>query len=289
MNAAEGAAKTEAMVELLTALVQNHRTMCGPMMANMMSMMDMMGKMGKMARLRRRPIRRNEASEFQRVMQRLPMCPQHREATTCGRPLTWCRRHMSHAATWRLRSPSGPRTSSRSRPRRLASQASGARTMRCSQRGGNAPCTSSSNSWVNRARSSGFGCRRASCGPARRGRPRSRRAAPSSVRAAPRRGRARHRRRHSRSRAARQGGRRPPRPARRRPLASHPEAHRALDDLEALLLLRVDVLAARDRRRPGSSRSIASSSPSVSADGLAERDPLTARRVLECLSCGATP
>jgi hypothetical protein len=46
MNAAEGAAKTEAMAELLTALVQNHRTMCGPMMANMMSMMGKMGKMG---------------------------------------------------------------------------------------------------------------------------------------------------------------------------------------------------------------------------------------------------
>ena len=29
--------------------------------------------------------------------------------------------------------------------------------MRCSQRGGNAPCTSSSNSWVNRARSRGLG------------------------------------------------------------------------------------------------------------------------------------
>jgi hypothetical protein len=51
MNAAEGSAKTEAMAELLTALVQNHRTMCGPMMANMMSMMDMMDMMGKMGKM----------------------------------------------------------------------------------------------------------------------------------------------------------------------------------------------------------------------------------------------
>jgi hypothetical protein len=48
MNAARGAAKTDAMAELLTALVQNHRTMCGPMMANMTSMMHMTGKMRKM-------------------------------------------------------------------------------------------------------------------------------------------------------------------------------------------------------------------------------------------------
>ncbi len=46
MNAAQGAAKTDAMAELLTALVENHRTMCGPMMAKMMSMMDMMKNMG---------------------------------------------------------------------------------------------------------------------------------------------------------------------------------------------------------------------------------------------------
>jgi Domain of unknown function (DUF4342) len=47
MNAAQGAAKTDAMAELLTALVENHRTMCGPMMANMMSMMSMMGGKGE--------------------------------------------------------------------------------------------------------------------------------------------------------------------------------------------------------------------------------------------------
>jgi hypothetical protein len=48
MNAAKGAAKTDAMAELLTALVQNHRTMCGSMMTNMSSMMDMMKMMDSM-------------------------------------------------------------------------------------------------------------------------------------------------------------------------------------------------------------------------------------------------
>ena len=42
MNSAKGAAKTEAMAELLTALVQD-RQACAPMMASMMKMMEMMG------------------------------------------------------------------------------------------------------------------------------------------------------------------------------------------------------------------------------------------------------
>ena len=43
MNAAKGTAKTDAIAELLTALVEDRRTNCEPMMANMMSMMNMMG------------------------------------------------------------------------------------------------------------------------------------------------------------------------------------------------------------------------------------------------------
>ena len=43
MNTAQGVAKTDAMAELLNALVENHRTMCGPMMADMMSKMSMTG------------------------------------------------------------------------------------------------------------------------------------------------------------------------------------------------------------------------------------------------------
>ena len=39
MNAATGQAKTDAAAELLTALVEHHQTMCGPMMAEMMSKM----------------------------------------------------------------------------------------------------------------------------------------------------------------------------------------------------------------------------------------------------------
>jgi hypothetical protein len=42
MNAAKGEAKTAAIAELLTVLVQD-RQACAPMMANMMKMMDMMG------------------------------------------------------------------------------------------------------------------------------------------------------------------------------------------------------------------------------------------------------
>jgi hypothetical protein len=46
MNAAQGTAKTDAMTELLNALVESHRTMCGPMMTDMMSKMSMMKNMG---------------------------------------------------------------------------------------------------------------------------------------------------------------------------------------------------------------------------------------------------
>jgi hypothetical protein len=42
MNGANGAAKTKAMAELLTVLVQDRQS-CEPMMANMMKMMDTMG------------------------------------------------------------------------------------------------------------------------------------------------------------------------------------------------------------------------------------------------------
>ena len=48
MNAAKGAAKTDAIAELLTALVQDHRMMRGSMMTNMSSMMDMMKMTGSM-------------------------------------------------------------------------------------------------------------------------------------------------------------------------------------------------------------------------------------------------
>ena len=52
MNAAKGSAKTDAIAELLTAIVQEHHTMQGSMMtnmsmmSNMMQMMNMMGGMG---------------------------------------------------------------------------------------------------------------------------------------------------------------------------------------------------------------------------------------------------
>jgi formate dehydrogenase maturation protein FdhE len=46
MNAAQGQAKTDAIAELLTALVEERRDMCGPMMAGMMSMMNMKGDAG---------------------------------------------------------------------------------------------------------------------------------------------------------------------------------------------------------------------------------------------------
>jgi hypothetical protein len=46
MNAATGSAKTDAMAQLLTALVEDRRNACEPMMTNMMSMMQMMGGQG---------------------------------------------------------------------------------------------------------------------------------------------------------------------------------------------------------------------------------------------------
>ena len=131
----------------------------------------------------------------------------------------------------------GDRGASRARP--------AVRGRRCSQRGGNAPCTSSSNSWVNRARSRASGCRPASSGPARRGRRRSRRALHPQCRARTSTRTSASSSPTLRSRASGQGDDDHLAGA-RRPLASHPEAHRALDDLEALLLLEADVLAARD-------------------------------------------
>ena len=41
MNSANGTAKTEAIAQLLTALVEDRKNACEPMMANMMSMMNM--------------------------------------------------------------------------------------------------------------------------------------------------------------------------------------------------------------------------------------------------------
>jgi hypothetical protein len=46
MNAATGPAKTEAIAQLLTAIVEDRRNACEPMMANMMSMTEMMGGHG---------------------------------------------------------------------------------------------------------------------------------------------------------------------------------------------------------------------------------------------------
>jgi hypothetical protein len=45
MNAAQGTAKVDAVAELLTALVQDRRTMHESMMSNMSRMMNMMGSM----------------------------------------------------------------------------------------------------------------------------------------------------------------------------------------------------------------------------------------------------
>ena len=47
MQAAQGAAKTDAIAALLTALVEDRKNNCEPMMANMMSMMNMMGGGGQ--------------------------------------------------------------------------------------------------------------------------------------------------------------------------------------------------------------------------------------------------
>ena len=68
------------------------------------------------------------------------------------------------------------------------------------------------------------------------------------------------------------------------PLPSQREAHRALDDLEALLLQRVAVQAAR---HAGVLREFEVDSHELAVGlrgGLAEGDPLAARGVLECLS-----
>jgi AcrR family transcriptional regulator len=68
------------------------------------------------------------------------------------------------------------------------------------------------------------------------------------------------------------------------PLPSQPEAHRALDDLEALLLQRVAVQATR---HAGIRRQFEVDRDELavrSRGGLAEGDPLAARGVLECLS-----
>jgi len=46
MNEAKGSAKTDAIAELLAALVDDRRNMCEPMMASMMSMMNMMNSRG---------------------------------------------------------------------------------------------------------------------------------------------------------------------------------------------------------------------------------------------------
>lgn len=46
MNVATGAAKTNAIAEVLTALVEDHHNTCEAMMANMMSMSSMMGGRG---------------------------------------------------------------------------------------------------------------------------------------------------------------------------------------------------------------------------------------------------
>jgi hypothetical protein len=44
MNSAQGAAKVDAIAELLTKLVDDHRTMHNSMMSHMPTMMEMMGK-----------------------------------------------------------------------------------------------------------------------------------------------------------------------------------------------------------------------------------------------------
>jgi hypothetical protein len=72
--------------------------------------------------------------------------------------------------------------------------------------------------------------------------------------------------------------------ARDDPLPFHPEAHRSLDDLEALLLERVGVQPAGD---PTVRWKLEVDRDQLAArvrGGLAEGDPLAARRVLKCLS-----
>src|ERR687896_1835124 len=69
------------------------------------------------------------------------------------------------------------------------------------------------------------------------------------------------------------------------PLSSHPEAHRALDELEAPLLLRVNMLAARDPPARGQLEVDRQQLAARVRRCLAEREPLPTSRVLECLSC----
>ena len=69
------------------------------------------------------------------------------------------------------------------------------------------------------------------------------------------------------------------------PLAPHPEPHRALDDLEALLLVRVDVQATGDPAVRGKLEVDRQQRAVRLRRGLAEGDPLSACGVLECLSC----
>jgi len=64
------------------------------------------------------------------------------------------------------------------------------------------------------------------------------------------------------------------------PLASHLEAHRALDDLEALLLLRVDVLGTRDPSARGKLEVHREQLAARYRRCLPERDPLSAGRVV---------
>ena len=133
----------------------------------------------------------------------------------------------------------------RSRPRHPASQASGASASRCTQRGGKAACTSCSNSRVKRARSSGLGYapehRASLLGECDRGLEEllhlergpdldpDERGLVAGV-----------------GEVVRDAGRDDDDVAGLGddPLAPHPEAHRAADHLEALLLVWVDVQAA---------------------------------------------
>jgi len=67
-------------------------------------------------------------------------------------------------------------------------------------------------------------------------------------------------------------------------LASHFEAHRALHDLEALLLLGMNVLTARDTPAGGKLELDREQLTGRVGRRFAEGDALSARRVLECLS-----
>ena len=69
------------------------------------------------------------------------------------------------------------------------------------------------------------------------------------------------------------------------PVASHLEAHRAFDDLEALLLQRMDVLATRNAATGGELEVDCQQLAVGIRRGLADRDPLAARGILKYLSC----